>query len=205
MTAWTRCFTAQFKILMTFIQVRRVNAQTSRLVFFPPKFGCIAFDRFTQAMRTLYCRSTQTLIKFSLCEEVRSLTRALVLRVKVSRQAWVKGPWNEMSNGFFFRRGSSMLMNSFYRTFLCFDTVARFSFETKTFSFVCFRAASSIGWFARHVVPNCATHSGLSFKALSLHFGKRSFYCLTCSQDTSRVLTTCCVCVRENLDHEDNV
>ena len=178
MTAWTRCFTAQFKILMTFIQVRRVNAQTSRLVFFPPKFGCIAFGRFTQAMRTLYCRSTQTLIKFSLCEEVRSLTRALVLRVKVSRQAWVKGPWNEMSNGFFF---------------------------SKTFSFVCFRAASSIGWFARHVVPNCATHSGLSFKALSLHFGKRSFYCLTCSQDTSRVLTTCCVCVRENLDHEDNV
>ena len=38
-----------------------------------------------------------------------------------------------------------MLMNSFYRTFLCFDTVARLSLETKTFSFVCVRAASSVG------------------------------------------------------------
>ena len=27
-----------------------------------------------------------------------------------------------------------MFMNSFYRTFLCFDTLARFSLETKTFS-----------------------------------------------------------------------
>ena len=153
-------------------------------------------------MRTLYCRSTQTLIKFGLCEEVRSLTRALVFRVKVSRQ--VKGAWNEVSNGFFFGEVVRCLWTLFIAHF-CFDTIARFSFETKTFSFVCYRAASSIGWFARHVVPNCATHSGLSFKALSLHFGKRSFYCLTCSQDTSRVLTTCCVCVRENLDHEDNV